>query len=85
MIVKTLHQIVFCTAEFFDKDYPPSESPSCYAELLPITDQVTSTTTDTPDGVTVPIPRTLCTGDLSFKTVYGQRCKVNNKFLSHLF
>jgi len=81
-VCENIDEIVFCTAEFFDKDYPPSESPSCYAELLPITDQVTPTTTDTPDGVTVPIPKTLCTGDLSFKTVYGQRCKARQDGVS---
>ena len=92
MIVKTLHRIVFCTAEFFDRDYPPTETPSCYAELLPLhPDQITTTTTTPEPEPTseslVPIPKTLCAGDLSFKTVYGQRCKVNiDKYITfHIY
>ena len=110
LIIEILHQIEFCTPEFFDRDYPPSETPSCYAELLPLETRIVySTTTTTPspssntqstdstqdatiDGDLVsPIPKTLCSGDLSFKTVYGQRCKVNtfhfyfesNKLIAH--
>ena len=90
LVVEILHQIEFCTAEFFDRDYPPSETPSCYAELLPLEPHIvtTTTTTDSPsptsdelaDYLFPPTPKTLCSGDLSFKTVYGQRCKVNIEF-----
>ena len=78
---------MFCTAEFFDRDYPPTETPSCYAELLPLNPEQVTTTTTTPEPEPtseslVPIPKILCAGDLSFKTVYGQRCKVNfNKYI----
>ena len=89
MIVKTYHQIVFCTAEFFDRDYPPTETPSCYAELLPLNPEQVTTTTTTPEPEPtseslVPIPKILCAGDLSFKTVYGQRCKVNFNKYTHI-
>jgi len=85
-------EIEFCTAEFFDRDYPPSETPSCYAELLPLEPHIvtTTTTTDSPsptsddldESLFPPTPKTLCSGDLSFKTVYGQRCKARQDGVS---
>ena len=59
-----------CTEESFDEDDSP-----CLGLLIPYDDD--GITTISPNGTEPFIPpKDLCEGEGSFKTVYGQRCKV---------
>jgi len=66
-----------CTAQSFKTEYS-----DCRGALLPIggpsVNQSTTTTTTYQPPVTPPLPKDLCSGEGSFRTVYGQRCKKND-------